>query len=89
MDYERPPWWKEFGADAKEFVENDFYVDDDGLKSTSTTEEVVDLLKSTQAMLATANLRPHKIASKDPGVTSAFPVEDQATWVLRSRSQPC
>ena len=45
-----------FGADAKEFLENDFYVDD-GLKSTSTTEETVDLLKRTQAMLATANLR--------------------------------
>ena len=64
-----------FGADAREFVENDFYVDD-GLKSTSTTEEVVDLLKRIQAMSATANLRLHKIASNDSGVTSAFPVED-------------
>ena len=67
-----------FAADAREFVENDFYVDD-GLKSTSTTEEAVDLLKRTQAMLTTANLRRHKIALNDPGVTSAFRVEDQAT----------
>ena len=36
-----------FGTDAKEFVDNDFYVDD-GLKSTPTTEEAVDLLKRTQ-----------------------------------------
>ena len=64
-----------FGADAREFVENDFYVDD-GLKSTSTTEEAVALLKRIQAMSATANLRLHKIASNDSGVTSAFPVED-------------
>ena len=66
-----------FGADAKEFVENDFYIDD-GLKSTPTTEEAIDLLKRTQAMLATANLQLHKISSNDPGVTRAFPVEDRA-----------
>ena len=33
-----------FGSDAREFVENDFYVDD-GLKSMPTTAEAVDLLK--------------------------------------------
>ena len=67
-----------FGVDAKEFVDNNFYIDD-GLKSTSTSEEAIDLLKRTQAMLATANLRLHKIASNNPDVTHAFPVKDRAT----------
>ena len=66
-----------FGTDAKEFVDNNFYVDD-GIKSTFTTEDAVDLLKRTQAMLATANLHLHKISSNDPGVTRAFPVADRA-----------
>ena len=66
-----------FGTDAKEFVDNDFYVDE-GLKSTPTTKEAVDLLKRTQAMLATANLRLYKISSNDPGVTRACPVADRA-----------
>ena len=68
----------EFGSDAKEFVDKNFYVDD-GLKSMPGSEQAVDLLRRTQAMLATANLRLHKISSKDPKVTQAFPREDRAS----------
>ena len=63
---------------AREFVEKNFYVDD-GLKSLSGPEESIDLLKRTPSMLATANLRLHKIASNDPKVTEAFPSSDRAT----------
>ncbi len=65
----------EFGKDARAFVERDFYVDD-GLKAMPTAEEMVDLLKRTQEMLASSNLRLHKIASNSPFVMKAFPVED-------------
>ncbi|KAM5180734.1 uncharacterized protein ACMZJ9_001273 [Mantella aurantiaca] len=53
---------EEFGTDAHQFVERNFYVDD-GLKSLPTEEEAIDLLTRTQNMLATANLRLHKIIS--------------------------
>ncbi|KAM4772410.1 uncharacterized protein WCC33_004117 [Rhinophrynus dorsalis] len=55
---------EEYGKDARNFVERDFYVDD-GLKSVPTEEEAIDLLKRTQRMLATANLKLHKIASNN------------------------
>ncbi|CAB3978844.1 Hypothetical predicted protein [Paramuricea clavata] len=40
--------------------------------------QAIDLLKRTQAMLATGNLRLHKISSNDPKVTDAFPPDDRA-----------
>ncbi|KAM4795653.1 uncharacterized protein WCC33_000721 [Rhinophrynus dorsalis] len=55
---------KEYGVDARHFVERDFYVDD-GLKSLPTDEEAIDLLQRTQGMLSEANLRLHKIASNN------------------------
>ena len=67
-----------FGSDAKDFVHKNFYVDD-GLKSVAESAEAIDLLSRTQAMLATANLRLHKIASNNPEVTEAFPGEDRAS----------
>ena len=68
----------QFGSDAREFVERNFYVDD-VLKSLPGSGESIDLLQRTQAMLATANLRLHKIASNDAEVTQAFPSEDRTT----------
>ena len=59
------------------FVENDFYVDD-GLKSMPNSQQAIDLLLRTQAMLATGNLRLHKISSNDPKVMEAFPPNDRA-----------
>ena len=46
---------QEFGSDAKDFVYNNFYVDD-GLKSVANPAKAIDLLTRTRAMLATANL---------------------------------
>lgn len=70
----------EFGKDARAFVERNFYVDD-GLKSVPTAVEAVGLLKRTQEMLASSNLRLHKIASNSPDVMNAFPVEDHVKYL--------
>lgn len=56
------------------FVDNDFHVDN-GLQSTPEPSKATDLLNCTPAMLATANLRLHKIASNHPAVTQAFPAK--------------
>jgi hypothetical protein len=67
---------KEFGQDAKDFVVEDFYVDD-GLTSRDRAEGTVSVIKNTQAMLATANLRLHKIASNSIEVMKSFPDRDR------------
>ncbi|KAK3739372.1 hypothetical protein QZH41_004769 [Actinostola sp. cb2023] len=67
----------EFGSDAKISVERNFYVDD-GLQSSPDPQSAIDLLRRTQAMLETANLRLHKIASSHAEVMEAFPSEDHA-----------
>ena len=53
---------EKFGESAKKFVCNDFYVDD-GLTPRRTAEEVIHVIKTTQTMLSTANIRLHKVAS--------------------------
>lgn len=68
----------EYGTDAREFVERDFYFDD-GLKSLPTIEAAIDLLRRTQEMLACSNLRLHKIASNTSAVMNAFTMQDRAT----------
>ena len=60
---------------------NNFYVDD-GLKSVANPSEAIDQLTRTRAVLATANLRLHKVASSHSEVTHAFPREDQASDLL-------
>lgn len=68
----------EFGLDVQKFVSTDFYVDD-GLTSTATPEQAVDLMKRTQSALSVnGNLRLHKIASNCEKVMAAFPPEDLA-----------
>ncbi|XP_055012739.1 uncharacterized protein LOC129409873 [Boleophthalmus pectinirostris] len=68
---------KEHGADARQFVERQFYVDD-GLTSVATPNQAIDLLTRTKNMLAESNLRLHKVASNCSLVMEAFPVEDRA-----------
>ncbi|XP_060772289.1 uncharacterized protein LOC132883105 [Neoarius graeffei] len=68
----------EYGEDAREFVERDFYIDD-GLKSLPSAAVAIDLLKRTQEMLACSNLRLHKITSNSEEVMKAFPTEDHAS----------
>lgn len=68
----------EFGCDVQKFVSTDFYVDD-GLTSTATPEQAVDLMKRTQSALSSnGSLRLHKIASNCEKVMAAFPPEDLA-----------
>ena len=67
-----------FGKSAKEFVYNDFYLDD-GLTFRSRVDEVVNLVKNTQAMLSTANIRLHKVASNSVEVITALPEQDRET----------
>ena len=65
----------QFGADVKEFIERNFYVDD-GVTSLPTVEDAVGLIKRTQEGKKEGNLRLHKIASKREEVMMAFPPED-------------
>ena len=46
--------------------------------SKPTAEEVVRLVRNTQAALASANLRLHKVVSNSVRVMEAFPTEDLA-----------
>ena len=66
---------KKFGKAAKYFVVEDFYVDG-GLTSCTTPHEATSLVKNTQEMLITANLRLHKIASNSVEVMESFPIHD-------------
>ena len=68
---------EEHDPEVKEFVQRNFYVDD-GLVSKPTAVEVVTLIKNTQATLASANLRLHKVVSNSVNVMKAFPTEDLA-----------
>ena len=67
-------------ADVKEFVERNSYVDD-GLVSTPTADEVITLVKSTEATLTSANLRLHKQVSNSVSVMEAF----LKCWILADR----
>ncbi|XP_044158322.1 uncharacterized protein LOC122944157 [Bufo gargarizans] len=70
----------EYGSDARQFVERNFYVDD-GLKSFPTAKEAINLLTRTKEMLAVANLRLHKIISNSQELMNAFHPEDYAASV--------
>lgn len=65
---------REQGFDAKQFVVRNFYVDD-GLASTPTHEEAIDILTRSQKMLAESILKLHKIASNSHTVMEAFPAK--------------
>ena len=67
-----------FGTDVRNFVSNNFYVDD-GLTSAPTKDEAIDLMKRTQTALQTnGGIRLHKVASNCEEVMTAFPQEDLA-----------
>ncbi|XP_028996228.1 uncharacterized protein LOC114849211 isoform X1 [Betta splendens] len=69
---------REYGSDARHFVERQFYVDD-GLTSVATAEDAIDLFVRTKNMLAEFNLRLHKVASNCSQVMEAFTAEDRAS----------
>lgn len=64
--------------DVKDFVNNDFYVDD-GLLSCETENEAVDLAHRTKhTLLDNASLRLHKFASNSRKVLNSFETNDLA-----------
>ena len=82
---------KEFAENAAGFVRRNFYVHD-GLASRPTTKEAIYLVTATRAMLATANLKLHKVISNSVEVMEAFPAKDRGKGVrdldLRHDSLP-
>lgn len=70
------------GEDVKEFIINDFYVDD-GLKSCPTSEAAINLISRTQeAMKQHGDLRLHKFASNSKEVMDAFEPGDLAKCLV-------
>lgn len=51
---------------------------DDGHSSEATEKEAIELVRRAQAMLATVNLRLHKVVSNSVAVMEAIPAEDRA-----------
>lgn len=74
---------EEYGTDVRLFVECHFYVDD-GLKSFSTTTEVIDVLKRAQHMLAQSNLQLHRVASNNPDVMQGLELRQDFPPIQRS-----
>ncbi|XP_063967807.1 uncharacterized protein LOC135157132 [Lytechinus pictus] len=66
----------EFGHDASDFIQNDFYVDD-GLKSVSTEDEAIDLIMRTRKICERGRLHLHKIVSNSRKVMQSVPVDDR------------
>ena len=63
-------------SDVRKYVNENFYVDD-GLASTSTPAEAINLLKKTQTTLMDkGSIRLHKVASNSQDVLQAFPTSD-------------
>ena len=64
------------GTDVKNFMDQNFYVDD-GITSVESPDEAVSLVKRTQkALYEEGGLKFHKIASSDKEVLKAFPEVD-------------
>ena len=71
---------EKFRENAAEFVHRNFYVDD-SLASKPTTKEAIDLATLTQEMIASANLKLHKVVSNSVEVMEAFPAKDRGKGV--------
>ena len=65
---------------AKEFIINNFYVDD-GLRSEKTVTEAINTLRDARTILSKYNIRLHKIVATHPAVLDAFPSSEIASNV--------
>ncbi|XP_078345322.1 uncharacterized protein LOC144630841 [Oculina patagonica] len=78
-----------FGKPTRDFVHRNFYVDN-GLASRATSEEAIELIKNTQAALATANIRLHKVVPIVPKLWKPCPPTTEqktfATWTYVTTS---
>ena len=71
-DYE-----SQYGTGAANFVKNDFCVDD-GLKSVSTPEAAISLIKKTKSLCEKGGFNLHKFISDHKAVIDSIPHEDRS-----------
>ncbi|XP_043211405.1 uncharacterized protein LOC122375894 [Amphibalanus amphitrite] len=64
---------EEFSPEAASFVERNFYIDD-GVASTKTTEEAVQLIQDAAGLCLKGGFKLHKFTSNDRDVLKALPV---------------
>ncbi|KAK3724031.1 hypothetical protein QZH41_007681 [Actinostola sp. cb2023] len=68
---------EECGERAADFIKEDFYVDD-GLKSVSTVEDAVSLIKDTRTLCSKGGFRLHKFTSNTTEVIQSIPKQERA-----------
>ena len=66
-----------YGTDVSEFINEDFYVDD-GLKSISSEEAAISLVKRTVALCKRRGVRLHKFASNSIELLKSLPESECA-----------
>lgn len=71
---------QEFGSEAANFVRDNFYVDD-GLKSTPSSNETIELLHSTKELCKRGGFRVHKFVSNDIKVINAIPIVQRESGI--------
>ncbi len=69
---------EKFGPEAANFIRQDFYHVDDGPKSVPSVPEAVALIKSSQAVCASAGLKLHRIMSNRREVFESVPENERA-----------
>ena len=69
-----------FGTATTNFLRNDFYVDD-SLKSVSTVQEAVKLIKNMKVMCDKGGFNLHKFVSNSKEVLKEIPQSDRADGV--------
>ncbi|CAG2243207.1 unnamed protein product [Mytilus edulis] len=67
----------EFGSDISDFLRNNFYVDD-GLKSVTSIDDAVNLVKRSREMCNKVGLKLHKFQSNSKELLNLIPIEDRA-----------
>lgn len=67
----------DFGQEVANFIKRDFYVDD-GLKSLSSVEEAISLIKGSIEMCSKRGIRLHKLLSNSKEVLAQMPEKDCA-----------
>lgn len=70
----------EFGSAAADFLRHNFYVDD-GLKSLSSPDEAIQLIKDVRGLCAKGDLHLHKFLANSKDVMSTVPEADRAAKV--------
>ena len=68
---------KRISPKAAAFIQDDFYVDD-GLTSTSTPEDAIELIAQARKICAQGNLRLHKFTSNSKEVLSTVPESERS-----------